>query len=133
MYDVRVGSIVSDELGVPITHATLSNDANCLLVSSLDDRIRLLDRESGQVLASYKGHRNRDYRIVSTLSNDDAYVVSGSEDGRIVVWDLVECGVVEDWIAHQRATMCTAYHPTEHQISSGGGDGVLNIWRTPII
>ena len=38
----------------------------------------------------YKGHRNADYKLDSCLSHDDAYVISGSEDGRIYFWDLVE-------------------------------------------
>ena len=41
---------------------------------------------------SYKGHTNSDYKLDSCLSHDDAYVVSGSEDGRVCFWDLVEVG-----------------------------------------
>ena len=39
---------------------------------------------------SYKGHSNSDYKLDSCLSHDDAHVVSGSEDGRVCFWDLVE-------------------------------------------
>ena len=38
----------------------------------------------------YKGHKNSDYKLDSSLSHDDAHIVSGSEDGRICFWDLVE-------------------------------------------
>lgn len=38
----------------------------------------------------YKGHVNNDYKVDSCLTQDDAHVVSGSEDGRICFWDLVE-------------------------------------------
>ncbi len=41
-------------------------------------------------LRRYKGHVNNQYKIASSLSNTDAYVVSGSEDSRICFWDLVE-------------------------------------------
>ena len=41
-------------------------------------------------LSSYKGHKNSDYKLDSSLSHDDAHVVSGSEDGRVCFWDLVE-------------------------------------------
>ena len=33
---------------------------------------------------------NNDYKLDSVLSHTDGHVVSGSEDGRICVWDLVE-------------------------------------------
>ena len=31
-----------------------------------------------------------DYKLDSCLTHDDAHVVSGSEDGRVCFWDLVE-------------------------------------------
>jgi WD40 repeat protein len=37
----------------------------------------------------YTGHTNTQYKLDCALSNDDAYVLSGSEDGRVCVWDLV--------------------------------------------
>ena len=40
----------------------------------------------------YTGHRNKDYKLDSVLSHTDGHVVSGSEDGRIFFWDLVEVG-----------------------------------------
>ena len=39
---------------------------------------------------SYKGHKNEDYKLDSLLSHTDAHVVSGSENGKIYFWDLVE-------------------------------------------
>lgn len=42
------------------------------------------------LLCRYKGHVNGDYKLDSCLSHDDAHVISGSEDGRVCFWDLVE-------------------------------------------
>jgi WD40 repeat protein len=44
----------------------------------------------------YKGHSNADYKVDSCLTQDDAHVVSGSEDGRVCFWDLVE--VSGQWV-----------------------------------
>jgi len=90
----------------------LSNDKNCILASSLDNHVRLLDKDSGELLGeydisslvvngphtnscdilpySYTGHINKQYKISSALTNTDAYVVSGSEDNRVCFWDIVE-------------------------------------------
>ena len=38
----------------------------------------------------YSGHVNSDYKLDSCLSQDDSHVISGSEDGRVCFWDLVE-------------------------------------------
>lgn len=55
---------------------------------------RLLDKDNGKLLATYKGHKNTDYKVDSTLGFDDAIVISGSEDGRIVMWDLVWTDII---------------------------------------
>ena len=38
----------------------------------------------------YIGHISSDYKIDCSFTNDDAFVISGSEDGNIYFWDLVE-------------------------------------------
>ena len=42
------------------------------------------------IMFRYKGHVNTDYKLDSCLSHDDGHVISGSEDGRVFFWDLVE-------------------------------------------
>jgi mitogen-activated protein kinase organizer 1 len=74
----------------PVTSVSFSKDGNCVLASSLDDTLRLMDRANGTMLNAYKGHTNNKYKIRSCLSNSDAYVLSGSEDGSIYIWDLLE-------------------------------------------
>ena len=39
---------------------------------------------------SFVGHVNKEYRVESCLLSTDAHVVSGSEDGNVYVWDLIE-------------------------------------------
>ncbi len=90
-----------------VTHVSLSNDGGCLLASSLvgDGRLFLLEKASGELLNSYVGHKNESYHIGSCFSNTDAYVASGSEDGSIVFWDLVEVRSVSINVAPLRASV----------------------------
>ena len=37
----------------PITSARLSHDGNCILVSTLDDTVRLMDKANGTLLNEY--------------------------------------------------------------------------------
>lgn len=39
---------------------------------------------------SYTGHKNNEYKIDSCLLSSDAQVCSGSEDGQVYIWDLVD-------------------------------------------
>ena len=38
----------------------------------------------------YTGHKNTDYRIDSCLNSKDTHILSGSEDGQVYIWDLIE-------------------------------------------
>ncbi|KAJ3210244.1 mRNA-capping enzyme subunit beta [Entophlyctis luteolus] len=146
-YDVRKGLCTVDDVGHSVTSARFSNDENCILASSLDGVIRLFDKENGELLASYRGHKNSEYKIISTLSNDDAVVISGSEDGRICLWDLVEVmiaaarealtflkgNLMQTVDAHGNGTVgklvtCVAYHPRDDVIVSTSTDGFCQVF-----
>ncbi|KAH6571539.1 hypothetical protein BASA50_003484 [Batrachochytrium salamandrivorans] len=129
VYDVRAGKVTTDSIGHPVTSARFSNDGNCILSSTLDNVIRLFDKETGELLSEYIGHKNSDYRIVSTFSYTDAHVVSGSEDGRICMWDLVESTLVRTLDAHSKAVTCVAYHPKSHVMVSTSLDSTVKVWE----
>jgi len=129
-YDLRIGRLRTDFLDQPCTSVTLSNDGNCLLISSLDSSIRLFDKQSGELLGDYKGHANKQYKIASSLTNTDAYVVSGSEDARIYFWDLVEGKVVHTLSGHQKVVCGISYHPKpdSNMLVSSSQDGTVRVW-----
>lgn len=80
-----------------------------MLVSGLNSTLKLLDKSTGEILAEYvehnplpssplipsslhrfKGHHNKKYRIDNGLLANDSLVASGSEDGALYVWSLLE-------------------------------------------
>ncbi|XJO72166.1 hypothetical protein BDV3_003321 [Batrachochytrium dendrobatidis] len=129
IYDVRTGRVTIDAVGHPIISARFSNDGNCILVNTLDSKIRLFDKETGELLSEYTGHKNSDYRVVSTFSYTDAHVISGSEDGRICMWDLVEGNLEKTLEGHTMAVTCVAYHPKLHTMVSTSLDGTVKVWE----
>jgi WD40 repeat protein len=57
-------------------------------------------------------------------------VVSGSEDGRFITWDLVSGAIVADHPAHEgRVVTCISYHPTKRQALTSGVDGTVMVWE----
>lgn len=114
----------------PITSVWQSSDNNCILVSTLDSTIRLFDKANGGLLQSYKGHKNSEYRIRSCLGDADKFVVSGSEDGRVMTWNLVSGASVAEAPAHNgRIVTCVSYHPTKQQALTSGVDGSVEVWE----
>ncbi|CAJ1445078.1 unnamed protein product [Effrenium voratum] len=85
-YDVRQGQVVTDQLLQPIGSISVSNDGQCLLVSTLDrsrgredSKIHLLEHQDGSELMSYSGHANKRVKVQSALDPSDSFVASGSE------------------------------------------------------
>jgi mitogen-activated protein kinase organizer 1 len=78
---------------------------------------------------------NINYRLRSTLASSDSVAVSGSEDGRVFVWDVLEGNVVcelwqDDQFKGQQlgkksviSSVCEC--PVRKEWASAGGDGKL--------
>ncbi|OWK50138.1 WD repeat domain-containing protein 83, partial [Lonchura striata] len=49
-YDLRAGQLCSDYLGSPVTSVCFSKDGQCVLAASLDSTLRLLDKDTGELL-----------------------------------------------------------------------------------
>ena len=114
----------------PITSVQQTRDANAVLVSSLDSTIRLMDKVNGQLLQSYKGHKNLDLRIRSSLGLADSVMVSGSEDGSIYAWDLLESEFIEKFDVHGgKIAIASAFNGTRKEWASAGADGELYPFR----
>ncbi|CAB3989473.1 WD repeat domain-containing 83 [Paramuricea clavata] len=129
-YDIRIGRMTADHIGQPVTSVTLSKDGQCVLVSSLDNTVRLLDKETGELLNDFKGHNNEKYKVDSCLSHTDSEVVSGSEDGRICFWDLIESKLVHAIEkAHKTTVYSLSYHPEQPIMLSASSDGKVKLWK----
>ncbi|XP_029441006.1 WD repeat domain-containing protein 83-like [Rhinatrema bivittatum] len=114
----------------PVTSVDFSKDGQCMLASSLDTTLRLLDRDTGELLGEYSGHQNRDCKLECCLTEKDTHVVSGSEDGRIYFWDLVEGSLVLSLPAGKGVVQSLSYHPSEPCLLTAL-EGNLQLWRDP--
>ncbi|KAF9891038.1 hypothetical protein FE257_005297, partial [Aspergillus nanangensis] len=102
VYDLRMGRTTVDALAHPVTSVRCSGDGNAVLTSTLDGRIRMLDRADGKLLKAFPGadgetttpytglvsrgkkngayrYCNRELRVRSVFAQGDAVVLSGSE------------------------------------------------------
>lgn len=133
VYDLRMGEIKVDTIGHPVTSLSLSIDGNILLASSLDAKLRLIDKDDGSVYKEYSGHQNSDFKLENTFSNDDAYVISGSEDGKIYFWSLEEGSVVQCLRAHDKMVTGVSYHPLQPYLLSVSADCTMKLWGRPTV
>ena len=54
-FDIRMGMMFTDTLHESVTGIAVSHDSNCILASCLDNSVKLLDKASGELLATYTG------------------------------------------------------------------------------
>lgn len=112
---------------VPLTYVSLTNDGQCFLVSCLNSTLRLLDKATGDILADFRGHLNRKYRIDSGLIANDSIVLTGSEDGTIYGWSILE-NKIELKIDHAHGCVATlAVHPSRLELICAG-ENKLYLW-----
>jgi WD40 repeat protein len=64
-----------------------SNLPQQLLVTTNDSRVRLFQMETFSQLCKFKGLMNENMQIRSSFSWDGKYVVSGSENGHVHIWN----------------------------------------------
>ncbi|KAL1230383.1 WD repeat domain-containing protein [Trichinella spiralis] len=81
-YDLRKGMLYEDFVGKSVSSVNFSRDGQCTLISSLDSTVRLLEKDSGQLLAQFTGHKNNEYKMDSCFLSSDRQIISGSEDGK---------------------------------------------------
>mmetsp|Transcript_3570 Transcript_3570/g.4103 ORF Transcript_3570/g.4103 Transcript_3570/m.4103 type:complete len:368 (-) Transcript_3570:72-1175(-) len=136
-YDVRRGQMRVDTVHESITGMSLSGDAKCIAASCLDGGIRLLEHSTGDLLNTYWGsHVSGKYGLECTFTKDDLHVVSGSEDGNVVLYNLVSGKCDGILGGHTRPTCSIAcgggkQSSTKEVIVSGSYDGNAVVWASP--
>jgi len=128
-YDIRAGMLTTDSIGQPVASVALSHDSNCILCGCLDNEVRLLDKTTCELLNEYKGHKNCNYKIDCIFSQDDAVIVSGSEDGLVYIWDLVESKILAKLKGHFGQVTALSYHPNGSALLSGSADSNIRLWK----
>jgi mitogen-activated protein kinase organizer 1 len=122
-----------------VTSLTPTRRNDAYLVSALDSTLLLMDKSSGKLLQAFKSpsFTNTSYRLRSSLAANDALVISGSEDGRIFVWDVLSATIVhelwhderaKDGIINKRNVVSTVKEClVRDEWCSAGGDGKLHV------
>ncbi|KAM0095293.1 hypothetical protein ACP6JD_001249 [Aspergillus fumigatus] len=152
IYDVRMGRTTVDVLAHPVTSVRCSADGNALLVSTLDSRIRMLDRADGKLLKAFGGeegleqsttgarvtYRNSELRIRSVFAKGDAVVLSGSESEKgdpspqahVFAWDVLSGEVIATVRAGNgvKVVSCVAWNEKGGCWAGGCSDGTVKIY-----
>uniref|UniRef100_A0AAR5PKH4 WD repeat domain-containing protein 83 n=1 Tax=Dendroctonus ponderosae TaxID=77166 RepID=A0AAR5PKH4_DENPD len=127
-YDLRNGKCDEDFVGASITSATFTRDGQCLLIGAADNKLRLLDKNTGELLLEYTGHKIDSFTIESEVITNDNYILSGSVDGNVWCWDLVS-GEVKYKYTHERnkVVQSISVHPKKDAFLSASTN-TIKLW-----
>lgn len=144
-YDLAKGEVEEDVMGASVTSVTPTMAGDSLLVSTLDSKVRLMDRSNGRCLQTFADEGafvNETYRVRSTLGAGGAVAISGGEDGRVWVWDVLTGKVIHRlWhkkdgqqdravISKKDVVSAVAWNQLRKTCASAGGDGDVVIWSS---
>ena len=142
--DIRQGLITKDKIypsegkeqaKCGVVSIDLLKDNKTLLVSLQNDEIKLYNSVQGNVLNSYYGHQIPADTIVGGYidvksSKDNSFFISGSADGNLYLWNMLDQRHQRKIPAALTGAVCNSVdvHHGTGQILSAGTDGVVKIW-----
>ena len=124
------------EGNTPVSSISYTNNGDYILVSTLDDTHRLYgniipEAVKPACIKLYKGHSNRKYNIFATTyyRNNKSYIISGSENNLIYMWDANDRSVIGTLSGHTDVVLAIACNPNPlyNQIISAGIDMSIRI------
>lgn len=122
-----------------VANACFSPNGRFVLAFSLDNCIRLWDYVSGSVKKTYQGHKNSGFSIGGGFAmlgdsgaegglGSGAFVVSASEDGDIVLWDVKSKEIVQR-ITRAHKEVCFWVDVHGDTMVSAGKDATIKVYK----
>ncbi|KAI9480565.1 MAG: WD40-repeat-containing domain protein [Benjaminiella poitrasii] len=122
--DIKTGEIKKKLIGHQDSVLCVRMVTNNRILSCSKDRsLRLWDRNTGECIRDYTGHR----AAVNALQWKGDRVVSGSGDRTIKVWNLETGECLQTLAAHTRGVACVEFDG--NRIVSGSSDQTIKVWN----
>ena len=128
------------EDNAPVTSVRFSPNGKFVLAWTLDACVRLWNYVEGRCVKTYQGHVNSKYSLSGAfgvyggedeMTAKKAFAVSGSEDGRMLWWDVVSKEILGEVEAHKGVVLGVDTRD-DGLLASCGIDKSVMIWERKV-
>ncbi|KZF20200.1 WD40 domain-containing protein [Xylona heveae TC161] len=123
-------------LKAELTCVNISRDSRYLLVNMSDHEIQLIDIETAETVRRYLGQQQGRFVIRSGFGGaSENFIISGSEDSRVYIWNRESGTLVETLEGHASGCVnSVSWNPTDPCLfASAGDDKKVRIWSKALI
>ncbi|PGG98364.1 compass component swd3 [Blastomyces parvus] len=122
----------------PVSAVKFSPNGKYVLAWTHDDCVRLWDYVDGRCIKTYQGHKNKKYSLSGAFGEYGApggevmaFAASGSEDGAVLCWDVINKKVLQKLEGHSDVVLgVDTHHSGESRlIASCGLDRTIRVWE----
>lgn len=113
-----------------MANVCFSPNGRYVLAFNLDNCIRLWDYVAGSVKKTYQGHTNEKFAVGGCFGVLDGrpFIASASEDGDIVLWDVISKDVLQRVRGHKEG-VCFWVDVHGETMVSAGQDHSIRVYR----
>ncbi|MCJ1356059.1 MAG: WD domain protein [Icmadophila ericetorum] len=116
-----------------VTSVKFSPNGKFVLAWTLDSSVRLWNYVEGRCVKTYQGHVNKKYSLTGAFGvygkPEQAFAVSGSEDGAIIVWDVVSKEILQRLEGHEDTVLGVDTLIGQGKMVSCGLDRTIRVWE----
>ncbi|KAG4090069.1 WD40 repeat-like protein [Neocallimastix lanati (nom. inval.)] len=100
----------------------ISSGDDKILITSNDSRIRMYQLLDKSLYRKYKGHTNRNCQVKATFSEDGRYIICGSEDKQVFIWNTniyqnqLQANSFEFFLASDDIVTATVFAPRRTRV-----------------
>ncbi len=109
--------------------AIFSVDNKFALSGGKDNIVSMWDLATmpSKIVKTFEGHKGPIKSL--DVSPNGKYLATGSTDGTIRIWDLLNTNLVYELKGHNKDVNSITFSPDGKTLVSGGADGVINLWN----
>ena len=126
IWNAATGSNLTQASDQLVTSAAFSPNDPAVAVGGFDGKIRVLDPDANETLATYDANRGAVTAI--SYSPDGRRLAAGYWDNSLLLWDATTGGVVATLLGHDDSVRAVSYSPDGQTIVTGSDDTTLRLW-----